>query len=72
MIRAQHRPWADMIFQPYLTWLFKRNFHEIQLLGHSRKYLTIYRCYCYQTTAHGGMDFSFIYSTKRFFIGMPI
>ena len=33
MIRAQHRLWADMIFQPYLTWLFKRNFHEIQLLG---------------------------------------
>lgn len=33
MIRAQHRLWADMIFQPYLTWLFKRNFHEIQVLG---------------------------------------
>ena len=33
MIRAQHRLWADMIFQPYLTLLFKRNFHEIQLLG---------------------------------------
>ncbi len=33
MIRAQHRLWADIIFQPYLTWLFKRNFHEIQLLG---------------------------------------
>lgn len=33
MIRAQHRPWADLIFQPYLTWMFKRNFHEIRLLG---------------------------------------
>ncbi len=33
MIRAQHRRWADIIFQPYLTWLFKRNFHEIRLLG---------------------------------------
>ena len=33
MIRAQHCLWADIIFQPYLTWLFKRNFHEIQLLG---------------------------------------
>ena len=33
MIRARHRLWADIIFQPYLTWLFKRNFHEIQVLG---------------------------------------
>ena len=33
MIRAQHRLWADIIFQPYLTWSFKRNFHEIQVLG---------------------------------------
>ena len=33
MIRAQHRRWADIIFQPYLTWLFKRHFHEIQLFG---------------------------------------
>ena len=33
MIRAQHRFWADIIFQPYLTWLFKRHFHEIRLLG---------------------------------------
>lgn len=33
MIRAQHRLWADIVFQPYLTGLFKRNFHEIQLLG---------------------------------------
>ncbi len=33
MIRAQHRFWADLIFQPYLMWLFKRNFHTIQLLG---------------------------------------
>ena len=33
MIRAQHRLWADILFQPYLTWLFKRNFHEIQVLG---------------------------------------
>ena len=33
MIQARHRLWADIIFQPYLTWLFKRNFHEIQLLG---------------------------------------
>ena len=33
MIHAQHRLWADIIFQPYLTWLFKRNFHEIQLCG---------------------------------------
>ena len=37
MIRAQHRLWADIIFQPYLTWLFKRNFHEIQVLGTSPK-----------------------------------
>ena len=33
MIHAQHRLWADIIFQPYLTLLLKRNFHEIQLLG---------------------------------------
>lgn len=33
MIRAQHCLWADIIFQPYLVSLFKRNFHEIQLLG---------------------------------------
>ena len=33
MIRAQHRFWADLIFQPYLKWLFKRHFHTIQLLG---------------------------------------
>ena len=33
MIRAQHRLWADFIFQPYLTRLFKRNFHTIQVLG---------------------------------------
>ena len=33
MIRAQHRFWADLIFQPYLMWLFKRHFHTIQLLG---------------------------------------
>ena len=33
MIHAQHRLWADIVFQPYLTWLFKRNFHKIQLLG---------------------------------------
>ena len=33
MIRAQHRLWADLIFQPYLTWVFKRHFHAIQLLG---------------------------------------
>ena len=33
MIRAEPRRWADMIFQPYLTWLFKRHFHEIQVLG---------------------------------------
>ena len=33
MIRTQHSLSADIIFQPYLTWLFKRNFHEIRLLG---------------------------------------
>ena len=33
MIRAQHRHWADIIFQPYLRRLFKRNFHEIRLFG---------------------------------------
>jgi 1-acyl-sn-glycerol-3-phosphate acyltransferase len=33
MIRTQHCRSADIIFQPYLTWLFKRNFHEIRLLG---------------------------------------
>ena len=33
MIRAQHRFWADFIFQPYLMHLFKRHFHKIQLLG---------------------------------------
>lgn len=33
MIRAQHRLWADIIFQPYLARLFKRHFHEIRLLG---------------------------------------
>ena len=33
MIRAQHRLWADIVFQPYLKWLFKRHFNAIQLLG---------------------------------------
>ena len=33
MIRAQHRLWADFIFQPYLFWLFRRHFHTIQVLG---------------------------------------
>ena len=33
MIQAQHRLWADLIFQPYLSWLFKRHFHTIQVLG---------------------------------------
>ena len=33
MIRAQHRLWADFIFQPYLSGLFRRHFHTIQLLG---------------------------------------
>ena len=33
MIRTQHCLWSDIIFQRYLTWLFKRNFHEIRLLG---------------------------------------
>ena len=33
MIRAQHRLWADIIFQPYLARLFKRHFYEIRLLG---------------------------------------
>ena len=33
MIRAQHRFWADFIFQPYLTRLFKRHFRKIQILG---------------------------------------
>lgn len=33
MIQAQHRLWADLIFQPGLKWLFKRHFHTIQLLG---------------------------------------
>lgn len=33
MIRTQHSLSADIIFQPYLTWLFKRHFHEIRLLG---------------------------------------
>ena len=27
MIRAQHRLWADFIFQPYLFWLLRRHFH---------------------------------------------
>lgn len=35
MIRAQHSLWADLIFQPYLTRLFKRHFYEIQLLRES-------------------------------------
>ena len=26
MIQAQHRLWADLIFQPYLKWLFKTAF----------------------------------------------
>ncbi len=33
MIRAQHRLWADLIFQPYLTWLLKRHFHTVQILS---------------------------------------
>lgn len=35
MIPAQHRLWADIIFQPYLARLFKKHFHEIQLFGES-------------------------------------
>lgn len=33
MIRAQHRLWADILFRPYLTRLFKRHFHGIHLFG---------------------------------------
>ncbi len=33
MIRARHNAWADRIFQSYVTWLFKRHFHAIHLIG---------------------------------------
>jgi len=33
MIKARHAAWADRIFQPYLTRLFKRHFNAICLLG---------------------------------------
>jgi hypothetical protein len=33
MIRANHTTWAERIFHPYVTWLFKRHFHAIHLLG---------------------------------------
>jgi hypothetical protein len=33
MIQAQHAAWADRIFHPYVTWLFKRHFHVVRLLG---------------------------------------
>ncbi len=33
MIQAQHAAWADRIFHPYVSWLFKRHFHAIHLLG---------------------------------------
>ncbi|MGH7600114.1 MAG: lysophospholipid acyltransferase family protein [bacterium] len=33
MIKAQHAVWADSIFLPYVSWLFRRHFHAIHLLG---------------------------------------
>ena len=33
MIQARHAAWADRIFHPYVTWLFKRHFHALRLLG---------------------------------------
>ncbi len=33
MIKAQHAAWADRIFHPYVSWLFKCHFHAIHLLG---------------------------------------
>lgn len=32
MIVAEHKKWADFIFQHYLNWLFKRHFYAIHLL----------------------------------------
>lgn len=33
MIPAEHKIWADWIFQPYLNWLLKRHFYAIYLLN---------------------------------------
>ena len=33
MIAANHSPWADRLFYPYLKWLLRRNFHTLQLIG---------------------------------------
>lgn len=33
MIKAQHAAWADRIFYLYVSWLFKRHFHAVHLLG---------------------------------------
>lgn len=33
MIKAQHAAWADGIFHPYVSWLLKRHFHAMHLLG---------------------------------------
>jgi 1-acyl-sn-glycerol-3-phosphate acyltransferase len=35
MIKARHAVWAEQIFHPYVSWLFKRHFHAIHLLGSS-------------------------------------
>ena len=45
MIRAQHRLWADIVFQPYLTGLFKRNFHADSAIRNTTgNTVTICRC----------------------------
>jgi 1-acyl-sn-glycerol-3-phosphate acyltransferase len=31
MIAANHKKWADWLFQPYLNWLFRRHFYAIHL-----------------------------------------
>jgi ribosomal protein L29 len=37
MIEARHAAWADRIFDPYVTWLFRRHFEAIHLLGQRPK-----------------------------------
>jgi 1-acyl-sn-glycerol-3-phosphate acyltransferase len=33
MLTARHDPWAQALFTPYITWLFRRHFHALRLLG---------------------------------------
>ncbi|MFN2394163.1 MAG: lysophospholipid acyltransferase family protein [Bacteroidales bacterium] len=33
MIKARHTPWFQKVFNVYITWAFRRNFHQMQIIG---------------------------------------